>query len=127
MTSSEKEFIPEITNSEISERDAKFAELFQKVVNAVTRIEEKTRQLEANGGNADVDDIKDAKERLLELRVSLDKLQTSAIVNPRLQTFAKKVVRRAREMSQKLEELTEEELKTEMDELHEIFKSFLLT
>lgn len=105
---------------EVSERDRPFVEAFQKVYEAISRVEEKTRQLAAAGGNAD--DLKeDAKERLGELHNSLDRLQTSTISNPLLRPFAGKVVKRAHEMSQKLEEFAQEELTAELDGLYERF------
>ena len=38
---------------EVSERDRPFVEAFQKVYEAISRVEEKTRQLAAAGGDAD--------------------------------------------------------------------------
>ena len=107
---------------EVSERDRPFMEAFQKVYEAISHVEEKTRQLETSGGNAD-DLKKDAKERLGELHNSLDRLQTSTVSNPLLQPFAGKVVKRAHEMSQKLEEFAQEEFMAELDDLYGRFKN----
>lgn len=110
-------------SGEISREDREFVEEFQKVHAALTRVEEKTRQLEAGAGNAGACDVKDAKERIYELLRSLDRLQTSALRNPALQPFARKVAQRARDESKKLETVAQEDLDSEMDKLYEQFKS----
>lgn len=106
MKSFSDEFAALAQAGEVSERDKTFTEAFKKVYESILRIEETARQIETTGGNAD--DLKeDAKERLGELHHSLDKLQTSALQNPALQPFAGRVVKRAREISQKLEEFAQ--------------------
>jgi len=112
-----------VQTGEISERDKKFVEAFQGVYGALMRVEEKTRQLDESACNANADDVKDAKERLLELHQSLDRLQTAALLNPALKPFANRVTNRAREMSRKLEAIAEEEFKIEFDELYNHFNS----
>ena len=107
---------------EVSERDRPFVEAFQKVYEAISHAEEKTRQLADVGDNSD--DLKeDVKKWLGELHESLDRLQTSTISNPLLKPFAGKVVKRAHEMSQKLEEFAQEEFMAELDDLYGRFKN----
>ena len=124
LTSFMESFSSELAQSgEISLKDKEFVTEFEKVHTALVRVEEKTRQLEVCADNAESSDVKDAKERLYDLHCSLDRLQTAALRNPSLQSFAKKVARHAREKSEKLETLTKEGPDAELDELYEQFKN----
>lgn len=87
---------------EISGKDKEFLKEFKKVHAALIRVEEKTHQLDESSGNMSADDVYDAKERLHELFCSLDRLQTSALHNPVLQPFARRVAQRVSETSRKL-------------------------
>ena len=91
---------------EIPERDKPVAEAFHKVYEAALAVEEKAKELESNE-NPNEDDVNDAKRRLGELRRAVDKLQTSALSNPPLLSFARRVAKCAREMREGLEKFAE--------------------
>lgn len=108
---------------EISGKDKEFIKEFKKVHTALIRVEEKMRQLDESAGNIGTDDVNDAKKRLYELSCSLDRLQTSALHNPALQPFARKVAQRAHEESRKLAAIAQEDLSGKLGGLYEQFKT----
>ena len=107
---------------EISERDKAFAQALQNVHRALMRVQEKTRQFDAGASKPDDSDIQDAKQSMEELYRSLDQLQTAALSNPALQPFANRIKTHALEISQKMATLTQEELQTELEQLHQLYE-----
>lgn len=107
---------------EISERDKVFFQAFQNVDRALMRVQEKMRQLDAGARDPDDSDIQNAKQSMAELHRSLDQLHTAALSNPALQPFASRVTAHAREISQKMETLTQEEFQTELEQLHQLYE-----
>lgn len=117
-----RSFCVDLTQAgEIPGRDKPVAEAFQKVYETALLVEEKTKELESNESPS-ADDIKDAKGRLGELRCAVDKLQTSALSNPPLRPFTKKVAERASEMARSLEKFTEEGSEGELGKLYDRFE-----
>lgn len=108
---------------QVSEQDRRFVEAFQSVHSALKRVEEKTLQLGASAATRNIDDETDAKERLVQLYSSLDRMQTAAFFNPVLQPFSNRVVALAREMSQQLSATLEKDLRTEFENLYDQFRS----